>query len=168
MFASWLEGGQREERFACLFQVQAVFSHQACADGFVFFLPPAAPRRVCRNPYSIVRLFWTLFRFAPSAARAILSGRALAPRPPQGPNVWTGSEIVRIAERMQAGTGHAHLVDPVRILCAAWGTQIAASLSVLGQPVLHGSHRHAVVHAVPLHKLENFGVGAGILAVFVV
>ena len=132
-----------------------------------YFFAAGCPRWVCRNPYSIVRLFWTLFRSAPSAARPSSQARA-SPAASQGPNVWTGSEIVRIAERMQVGTGHAHLVDPVRVLCAAWGTQVAASLGVLGQPVLHGSHRHAVVHAVPLHKLENFGVGAGILAVFVV
>ena len=116
------------------------------------FSATSCPRRVCRDPYSIVRLFWTLFRSAPSAARPSSQARA-SPAASQGPNVWTGSEIVRIAERMQAGTGHAHLVDPVRILCAAWGTQVAASLSVLGRPVLHGRHRHAVVHAVLLHHL---------------
>ena len=32
-----LKADSCEERFACLFQAQAVFSHQVCADGSVFF-----------------------------------------------------------------------------------------------------------------------------------
>ena len=84
------------------------------------FSAASCPRRVCRDPYSIVRLFWTLFRSAPSAARPSSQARA-SPAASQGPNVWIGSEIVRIAERMQAGTGHAHLVDPVQILCRGLG-----------------------------------------------
>ena len=35
--AARLEAGNREEGFACLFQVCIVLSHQACADGSVFF-----------------------------------------------------------------------------------------------------------------------------------
>ena len=35
--AACLEAGNRGEAFACLFQAHAIFLHQACADGFVFF-----------------------------------------------------------------------------------------------------------------------------------
>ena len=35
--AARLEAGNCEEGFTCLFQVCAVLSHQACADGSVFF-----------------------------------------------------------------------------------------------------------------------------------
>ena len=38
--AARLEAGNCGEGFACLFQVQAVFSHQVCADGSIF--PPSA------------------------------------------------------------------------------------------------------------------------------
>ena len=35
--AARLKAGSYEERFACLFQAHAVFSHQVCAAGSVFF-----------------------------------------------------------------------------------------------------------------------------------
>ena len=35
------EAGNCGEGFACLFQAYAVFSHQVCTGGSVFFLPPA-------------------------------------------------------------------------------------------------------------------------------
>ena len=35
--AACLEAGNRGEAFACLFQAHAIFLHQACADGSVFF-----------------------------------------------------------------------------------------------------------------------------------
>ena len=35
--AARLEAGNREEGFACFFQVCAVLSHQICTDGSVFF-----------------------------------------------------------------------------------------------------------------------------------
>ena len=54
-----LKAGSCEERFACLFQVRAVFSHQVCTDGSVFFRRQL-PKAVCRNPYSIFSLFWIL------------------------------------------------------------------------------------------------------------
>ena len=53
------EAGNCEEGFACLFQVCAVLSHQACTGGSVFS-DASCPRRVCRDSYSIFGLFWTL------------------------------------------------------------------------------------------------------------
>ena len=52
-----LEAGNCEDGFASLFQVHAVFSHQACTDGPIFFCIICS-RRVCRNPHSVCGLFW--------------------------------------------------------------------------------------------------------------